>query len=60
MNAYDVMDRVQVVVRVRQQEDVLDMAREWETVVATAFPSTGETDRRAWVQDALIAAIEAL
>jgi hypothetical protein len=60
MNVYDVMDRIQVVVRLREQEDVLDVAREWETVLAFTFQGTGETDRREWLQDALIAALESL
>lgn len=60
MNAYDVMDRVQIVVRVREQEDILDVAREWETVVALAFQGTGVSDRREWLQDALVAALEAI
>lgn len=60
MNAYDVLDRVQIVIRIREQEDILDVAREWETVVALAFQGTGETNRREWLQDALVAALEAI
>ncbi len=60
MNAYDFMDRVQIVVRIRQQEDLLDTAREWETLLAFSIQGEGVTDRREWVQDALVAALEHL
>ena len=60
LNAYDYMDRIQIVLRVREMEDFLDHAREWETVVAMGFQGEGITDRRQWLQDALVAALEAL
>lgn len=60
VSAYDVMDQVQVVVRVVCQEDWEEGVPEWETLVVTRIPGTGTADRREWVQDALIAALEAL
>lgn len=60
MNAYDFLDRVQVTVSVRDMGTSLDHSAPWIPLVVTAVQGTGETDRRSWVQDALIAALEAL
>ena len=58
--AYDVMDQIHVAVSFREMEASLDHFQTWDSLVVTDIQGTGETDRRAWVQDALIAAIEAL
>lgn len=60
VDAYDVMDQVQVVLRVAEQEPGRLEPLEWETLVARRFQGTGETDRREWVQDALVAVLEGL
>lgn len=60
VTAYDVMDKVQVVVRVTGHADRPDIGEEWETLVSTRFQGEGETRGREWVQDALVAALEAL
>lgn len=60
LHAYDVMDQVQVSIRYACQDDMVEGPPVWETLVATRFQSTGETDGRSWVQDALVAALEAL
>lgn len=58
--AYDVMDKVHVCVTVRDMESATDHEAEWEPLVSTSIQGIGETDRRAWVQDALVAALERL
>ncbi len=58
--AYDVMDRIQVSVRYQEIDPNDEASSEWITVAATTIQSTGEPDGRAWVQDALIAALEVL
>lgn len=60
MNAYDFLDRVQITVSVREMDTVLDHGAPWVPLVVTAVQGSGVTDRREWVQDALIAALEAL
>lgn len=60
MNAYDFLDRVQVTVSVREMETPLDHGAPWIPLVVTAVQGSGVTDRREWVQDALIAALESL
>ncbi len=60
MNAYDVMDQVQIVVRVAETSDFPEASQEWETLVVARVQGAGVTDRREWVQDALVAALEAL
>jgi hypothetical protein len=54
------MDQVQVVVRITGHEDRTDVQEEWETLVSTRIQGEGETRGRQWLQDALIAALEAL
>lgn len=58
--AYDVMDRIHVGVTVREMEGATDHEAEWVPLVSTSIQGVGETDRRAWVQDALVAALERL
>ncbi len=58
--AYDVLDQVHVAISFREQNDALDHHATWDALVVTTIQGTGETDRREWVQDALIAALEAL
>ncbi len=58
--AYDVMDQVHVSIAFRDSEDGPTTLRPWDTLLVTRIQGTGETDRRAWVQDALIAALEVL
>lgn len=58
--AYDVLDQVHVAISFREQDDALDHFQTWDSLVVTTIQGTGETDRRAWVQDALIAALERL
>ena len=58
--AYDVMDRVHVGVTLRDMENSTDHEAEWIPLVSTSIQGVGETDRRAWVQDALVAALERL
>lgn len=60
MNAYDFLDRVQVTVSVREMDTALDHGAPWIPLVVTAVQGSGITDRREWVQDALIAALESL
>lgn len=60
VHAYDVMDRVHVGISVKETTPDDDPFGGWETLVQTTIQGTGETDRRAWVQDALIAALERL
>lgn len=60
MNAYDFLDRVQVTVSVREMDTALDHSAPWIPLVVTAIQGSGVTDRREWVQDALVAALEAL
>lgn len=58
--AYDVMDRIHIGVTLRDMETPLDHDAEWTPLVSTSIQGCGETDRRAWVQDALVAALEQL
>jgi len=58
--AYDVMDKVHIAVTIREMDHSLDHEAEWEALVSTSIQGIGETDRRAWVQDALVAALERL
>ena len=58
--AYDVMDQVHVGVVIRDMETAVDHSAEWIPLVSTSVQGIGETDRRAWVQDALVAALERL
>lgn len=60
LTAYDVLDQVQIVVRITGHEDRTDAQEEWETLVSTRIRGEGETRGREWLQDALIAALEAL
>ena len=60
VHAYDCMDQIQVSCRVWQTRDAEDVPATWETLSAFTFQGTGETDRRTWVQDALIALLERL
>ncbi len=60
IHVYDVMDKVQVSVRVWQTNDAEDIPATWETLAAFTFQGCGETDRRTWVSDALIAVLERL
>lgn len=60
IDAYDVMDRVHIIVRLRST--TADRAECIEPVLhlSTTILGTGETDARLWLQDVLVAAIEAL
>lgn len=60
LTAYDVLDKVQVVVRLTGHTDRENPEEEWETVVSTRIQGEGETRGREWLQDALVAALEAL
>ncbi len=57
---YDVMDQVQIGVRITGIQECAEAGEEWITLVATRIQGTGETDGREWLRDALVAAIEAL
>ena len=59
-HAYDVMDQVHVAISIRETPDSSEETPEWTALVRTTFQGTGETDRRTWVQDALVAALERL
>lgn len=59
LHAYDVLDRVQITLRVAE---VFDDPREsiiWNVVLSEAIDGHGETDRAQWVRDVLVAALEA-
>lgn len=58
--AYDFLDQVHVAISFRDSADDSLPDRSWDPVLVTDIQGCGETDRRAWVQDALIAALEAL
>jgi len=58
--AYDVLDEIQITVRVAQVDDYDLDSTTWEPLVRTRIQSTGEQDIREWARDALVAALEAL
>lgn len=60
LSAYDCMDQVVISIRVWEVPDAEDIPTSWESLASTTIQGTGETDRRAWVSDALVAALEAL
>lgn len=60
VTAYDVLDQVSVVVVCRRTDDFGIHEEAWVPMAVTHFQGEGQTDRREWVQDALIAALEAL
>lgn len=57
---YDCLDQVKVIISIREELDHADAPTEWEHFASTTIRGEGVTDRRAWLQDALIAALEAL
>ena len=60
LDAYDVMDRVHVIARVRCTTAHREEAIETVLHLPTTFLGTGETDPRRWLEDALVAMLEAL
>lgn len=58
--AYDCLDHVNLNVILRVHEDDPAIEPSWIPMASTVIQGTGETDRREWVQDALIALLEAL
>jgi hypothetical protein len=60
LDAYDVMDRVHIIVRVRSTTEDREECIEPVLHCATTILSTGETDPRQWAIDALVGALEAL
>lgn len=60
VRGYDVLDQVHIVCRVWQTGEWDDVPADWETLSLFTFQGTGETDRRTWVSDALIALLERL
>ena len=60
VTAYDCLDQVHIVIRLQEAPDDTSVLPEWETVCVTRIQSTGEEERREWLRDALIAALERL
>ena len=60
MYAYDVMDQVQIVLRVTRQADTPQAPIEEVLRLTTTFPGEGIAEAGPWLRDALVAAIEAL
>ena len=60
MYAYDVMDQVQIVLRVTRQADTPQAPIEEVLRLTTTVPGEGISDAGPWLRDALVAALEAL
>lgn len=60
VNAYDVMDRVQVTVTVRAMEDTPGSVPQPVLTITTTVQGTGEADCRHWLEDALVGLLERL
>lgn len=58
--AYDCMDHVNLAVSLRVTEDDPAIEPQWIPMATATIRGEGITDRREWVQDALIALLEAL
>lgn len=58
--AYDCMDHVNLAVSLRVTEDDPAVPPTWESLASTTIRGSGVTDRREWVQDALVALLEVL
>lgn len=58
--AYDVLEMIQVSLRVRIYEGYDEEASDEVFRVSTTLRGTGETDARLWAQDALVGLLEAL
>lgn len=59
MYAYDLLDRVQITIRVAEVPEDPTQRTIWNVLVSVDIPSTGETDTREWLRDVLVAALEA-
>lgn len=60
VNAYDALDKVMIAVVLRQKELGPTGASSTVETLATEIDSTGETDPREWLRDALVGLLEAL
>lgn len=60
VHAYDCLDQVHIAVSIRESDESGTTLMPWTALASTTIQGSGETDRRAWVQDALIAALERL
>lgn len=60
LHAYDVMSSVVVHVHVREYEDAPPHQSSIVFECTTTVPGTGESDQRLWLQDALVAMLEAI
>jgi len=60
VHAYDALDSVSTTVLVKEFPDDPDLPPSTVFVCTTTVPGTGESDPRLWVQDALVAMLEAL
>lgn len=58
--AYDCMDHINIAVSLRVTEDDPALEPQWISLASSVIRGSGVTDRREWVQDALIALLEAL
>lgn len=60
IHAYDVLDRVQITVRVWQQGADLGGTTGLLLQASTDIPGVGETEAREWIRDALVGLLEAI
>lgn len=60
LEAYEICGQIAVVIKSREIPENLGEEMGPISVVSTTVQGPGETDRRAWLQDALVAALEAL
>lgn len=60
LRAFDVLDQIHVTIHARDLSGATLDDCSPITVLQTTVPAPEEADRRAWLQDALIAALEAL
>jgi len=58
--AYEICGQIAIVIKSREIPETLGQEMGPISVVSTAVQGPEDADRRAWLQDALIAALEAL
>jgi hypothetical protein len=58
VHAYDVLERVQITVSVREQPDSREERIGTVLTIATTVPGVGEDSPREWLRDVLVAALE--
>lgn len=60
LEAYEICGQIAVVIKSREIPETLGQEMGPISIVSTTVQGPEEADRRAWLQDALVAALEAL